>query len=301
MPQARDESNEDLTMNPRTYGITLLLGVAVTLGAARAEDPAAIRSRAQEFIKTLSSGNAEVVAAFWTPSGEYARESLTLRGRDNIRKAYAEHFKKKPSGQLSILDDTVRFLSDTVAVQEGTLAVERDNPTDCVRSKCSALWVNSEGKWLLGILREEPEGPSLAELAWMVGDWTFKSDKGEGTLSVQFTTKKTYMLVRTKVQEGEDELVATQVLGIDPATRRLKSWTFESDGSIGTADWVRTETGWLASISATTADGEPVKAVTTITPSSRDAFTFQTTDRTVDGEKVPSIGPVKVTRAAAGR
>jgi hypothetical protein len=54
-------------------------------------------------------------------------------------------------------------------------------------------------------------------------------------------------------------------------------------------------------VNATTAEGEPVKAVTTMTPSSRDAFTFQTTDRTVDGEKAPNVGPVKVTRAAAGK
>lgn len=288
-------------MNPRTFGVTLLLGTVLASGAAGAEDPAVIRSRAQEFIKALSTGDPDGVAACWTPSGEYVREAITIRGRDNIRKAYAEHFKKKPSGQLSIKDDTVRFLSDTVAVQEGDFVVERDNPADSVRTKFSALYVKTDSNWYLGMLREEPEGPSLTELAWMVGNWTFKADKAQGTMTVQLTRQKKFLLVQTRVKEEDDEVVATQVLGIDPATRKLKSWTFESDGSIGTAEWVRTETGWLASITATTADGEPVKAVTTITPSSRDAFTFQTTDRTVDGEKAPDSGPVQVTRQAAGR
>ena len=159
--------------------------------------------------------------------------------------------------------------------------------------------MNADSKWHFGMLREESEGPAVAELAWMVGDWTFKADKAEGTMSVQLTEKKSFLLVQTRVKEGDDEEVATQVIGIDPATGKLKSWTFESDGSIGTAEWVRTETGWLASVSATTADGEPVKAVTTITPTGRDAFTFRTTERTVDGEKVPDTEAVKVTRVAA--
>ncbi len=287
-------------MNARTYGMALL-GVALASGLAHAADPAPVRSRAQEFIKALSAGDADAVAAFWTPSGEYARESISIRGRDNIRKAYAEHFKKKPAGRLTIQDDSVRFLSDAVAVHEGTFLVERDNPADSARSKFSALFVNTDGKWHLGMLREESEGPALTELAWMVGEWAFKTDKAEGALSVQFTKKKTFLLVQTKVKDGDDEETATQVLGIDPASGKLKSWTFESDGSIGTAEWVRTETGWLASVTATTADGEQVKAVTTIKPSSRDEFTYQTTERTVDGAKAPDVGPVKVTRVAKGR
>ncbi len=86
------------------------------------------------------------------------------------------------------------------------------------------------------------------------------------------------------------------VLSRDPATGKLKSWTFESDGSIGTSKWGRTETGWRADVSSTTGDGELVRAVTIIKPSSRNAFTFESIDRTVDGEKVANIAPVQVTR-----
>lgn len=289
-------------MSPRVYWTAMAVSGTLITGTAHAQDPAEIRSRARELVKALSAGDAEAVAAFWTPSGEYVRESVTIRGRDNVRKAYAEHFKKKkPAGRLVVNDDDVRFLSDAVAVHEGTFTVERDNPADSVRSKFSVLYAKSDGKWYVGMLREEPEGPAVAELAWLVGDWTFKADQGEGTITAQFTRKKTFLLVQTRTKEGDDEETATQVIGIDPATGKLKSWTFESDGSIGTAEWVRTETGWLASVTATTADGEPVKAVTTITPTGRDSFAFRSTERTVDGEKAPDIGPVTVTRVVAGK
>jgi uncharacterized protein (TIGR02246 family) len=285
-------------MHRHPFCVAMVIGITFASGSAPAQDPAVIRSRAQELVKTLSDGNAEAVAAFWTPSGEYSRGTVTIRGRDNIQKAYAEHFKKKPNGRLTIQDDSIRFLSDAVAMHEGTFVAERENPADSVRSKFSALLVNTDGKWYLGLLREESEGPTVAELSWMVGDWTYKTDRSEGTLSVQFTKKKTYLLIQTKVKDGDDEDTATQIIGIDPASRKLKSWTFESDGSIGTAEWVRTDSGWLASIVATAASGEQIKAVTTIKPSSRDEFTYQITERTMDGEKAPDIGPVKVTRAA---
>ena len=142
---------------------------------------------------------------------------------------------------------------------------------------------------------------SLSELAWMVGEWTFKNDQTTGTMTVQFSKKNAFLLVQTRVKEGDDEDTATQVIGVDPATGKLKSWTFESDGSIGTADWVRTDIGWLASVTSTSADGEAIKAATTIKPTSRDEFTFRSTERTVDGEKAPDIGPVKVTRVAKGK
>jgi uncharacterized protein (TIGR02246 family) len=281
--------------------VTALVGATLASGAEPAQDPAPIKARAQEFVKALTDADAEAVAAFWTPSGEYVREKVTIRGRDNIRKAFAEHFKKKPAGKLTIVDDTVRFLADTVAVHEGTFFVERDNPADDVRSKFSALFVHADAKWHLAMLREESEGPALAELAWLVGDWTFKTDKAEGTLKVQYSKKKTFLLVQTVVKEGDEEEIATQVIGIDPASGKLKSWTFESDGSVGTAEWVRTDTGWLANVTATSADGDAVKAVTTIKPSNRDTFTYQTTERTEGGEKLPDIAPVKVTRVKKDR
>ena len=286
-------------MTSSTARLALVVGVTFVATSAPAQepDPAPVKARVQEFAKALAGQDAATVAAFWTPLGEYTHGAVTIRGRDNIRKAYTEHMKKKPAGKVTTADETVRFLSDSVAVCETTFVIDRDNPADSVRSKASALFVKADGQWSLGLLRETSEGPALAELAWLVGEWEFKNEKATGTITVRFSEKKTFLLVQTRVKDGDDEEIATQIIGIDPASSKLKSWTFESDGSIGTADWVRTETGWVASVSATSADGDPVKAVTTIKPAGRNEFTFQMTERTVDGEKVPDTAPVKVTRA----
>src|SRR5262245_4305040 len=62
----------------------------------RAEDRAAIRKRTEEILKAAARADAKELAGFWTETGEYVRgDDLTIRGRGNIEKAYAAHFKAK--------------------------------------------------------------------------------------------------------------------------------------------------------------------------------------------------------------
>jgi uncharacterized protein (TIGR02246 family) len=286
-------------------GAALLLGLPSVRGddeePDRAADRAAIRARAQEFFKALAKGDAREAAAFWTATGEYVRDELTIRGRANIEKAYAEHFKKKQPGTVTVEDESIRFLSDDTAIQEGVFVVKRPNPAETTRSDFTTLFVRSGGKWHFGQLRESPEASSLQELAWLVGSWTFQSDGSEARMVVEWSEGKKYLLCRTTRKEDDQTTTATQILAVHPATGAIRSWTFESDGGLGEAVWSRTDKGWKAKVTSVTADGDKATATTTLTPIDENTFTFQSTDRTVDGEKAPDVGPIKVTRSAAGK
>jgi uncharacterized protein (TIGR02246 family) len=267
----------------------------------RSADRAAVRGRTQEFLKALAKGDAKEVAAFWTATGEYVRGELTIRGRANIEKAYAEHLKKIQPGTVTVESDSIRFLSDDTAVQEGVFVVKRPNPAETKRGHFSVLFVRSGGKWYFGMLRESSEETSLQELAWLVGTWTFSSEGDETRMAVEWTENKKYLLCRT-TRKGDDQTVtATQILAVHPATDAIQSWTFESDGSLGEAVWARHDKGWTAKVTSFTADGDKVTATTTLTPVDENTFTFQSTDRTVDGERAADIGPFKATRSAAGK
>jgi uncharacterized protein (TIGR02246 family) len=287
---------------------TLLLGVALpTVGRGdeepdRSADKAAVSARSQEFLKALVKGDAKELAAFWTATGEYARgEDLTIRGRSNIEKAYTEHLKKKQMGKVTIEDEAIRFLSDDTAVQEGVFVVKRPNPAESTRNHFSALYVRSKGKWYFGILRETPEGPSLQELAWMVGTWKFSSGSAETQMIVEWAEGKRYLLCRTTHKDGDHTSTSTQIVAVHPATDDIQSWTFESDGSLGEAVWSRTDKGWTAKSTSYNADGDKVTATTILTPIDENSFTFQSTERIVDGEKSPDIGPIKVERVKAAK
>jgi uncharacterized protein (TIGR02246 family) len=285
----------------------MLLGLAQTVRSSddepdRAADRAAVQARSQEFLKALAKGDAREAASFWTPTGEYAHgPDLTIRGRSNIEKAYAEHFKKKQPGVISIEGDAVRFLADDTAVQEGVFVVRRPNPAESMRVHFSALCVRSNGHWHFGLLRESLETASLQELAWLVGTWSFTSDEAETRMSVEWAENKKFLLCRTTRKSDDQTMTATQILAVHPATHAIQSWTFETDGSLGEAVWSRTDKGWMAKVSSYTADGDKVSATTHLTPTDENSFTFQLTDRTVDGERVADVGPFKVSRAPAGK
>jgi uncharacterized protein (TIGR02246 family) len=268
---------------------------------ARAEDQAAVRARLQEFLKALARGDAKEVAGFWTETGEYlSGDDLTLRGRANIEKAYAEHLKKKQPGAVELERDSVRFLAEDAAIQEGVFLVRRPNPAEQSRHRFSALFVRVKGQWHFGLLREWAEGPSLQELAWLVGTWSLKADGAELRMAFEWTENKTFLLCRFTMKLEDRTVTGVQLLALDPATKSLKSWTFESDGSLGEAVWARTEKGWVARTTGVTPDGEKVRSTSMITPVDENAFTWQTTERTIDDEKAPDVGPLKVVREGKG-
>ena len=136
----------------------------------RAKDRAALRKRTEELLKAAARADAKALAGFWTETGEYVRgDDLTIRGRANIEKAYAERFKAKKPDSVELHGESARFLSDDTAILEGTFLVKRPNPAEETRSRFSALFVRVKGQWYLGLLREWAEGPSVQELAWLVG------------------------------------------------------------------------------------------------------------------------------------
>ncbi|HJZ56967.1 MAG TPA: SgcJ/EcaC family oxidoreductase, partial [Gemmataceae bacterium] len=217
----------------------------------RAEDRAALRKRTEEILKAAAKADAKELAGFWTETGEYVRgDDLTIRGRANIEKAYADHFKAKKPGTVELQGESVRFLSDDTAIQEGTFRVKRPNPAEETRSRFSALFVRVKGQWYLGLLREWAEGPSLQELAWLVGTWTSRTDDAEVKAVFEWTEDKSFLRGRFSMKSKGHTATGFQVLALDPVTKVLRSWTFEAGGGLGEAAWTRTDKGWTAKSTA---------------------------------------------------
>jgi uncharacterized protein (TIGR02246 family) len=260
----------------------------------------AIKARTHALMEAVSTGDAKALAEFWTPSGEYSREELTIRGRANIEKAYAAMFKdKKKARSLVVEDDTVRFLSDDAAIHEGTFLNKQTNPAEQGRSQFSALYLRVKGQWQLGLLRETPTESSARDLGWLVGTWGCKTEGGNVRLVFTWAEGKAFLRGRATVKAGDHTTTGYQIIGRDPANGGLRSWTFEEDGGTSEGLWERTEKGWTAKVSGYNSDGEKVTATTTMTPRDADTFTWHSTHRTVNGEKAPDIGPFEVTREKA--
>jgi uncharacterized protein (TIGR02246 family) len=264
----------------------------------RADDEAAIRKETAAFIKAVEKGDAKAVAEFWTEEGEYINDDgTTLRGRAAIEKEYAKAFAKNKRQKLEITVESIRFPSKDTAIEEGYAKTYKAGSEQPTASRYSVLHVREGGRWLMAMLREWPdEGISLRDLDWLIGTWETKSEDAEVRTTYEWDAKKNSIRCQIAIKGKGRTVSGLQVILKDPRTGQLRSWLFDDDGSFGDAAWTRDGKRWVITAAGVQADGGELTATNILVPIDKDTFTWQSTERTLDGEELPNIPPVKVTR-----
>lgn len=292
----------------KTIGLLLIGGLLLTLSGrplegqpAKAEagtDAEAIRKAGLNFVKAYSTGDAKAMAAHWAENGEYfAADGTTLRGRDRIEKGYAKLFgKKKGDVQAEIEVSSIRFPSKDSAIEEGHFKVRvgKEAPT---RSKYTVLHVREGGKWLMAVVREFPsEGVSVRDLDWLIGSWQAKGEDTVVKTTYEWWGDKAFLRATVSITQEGRTLDGFQMIGKDAATDEIRSWAFDAGGSFSQGTWTREGDKWTQETACVTEDGGTLAATHILTRINDDAFTFQSVERSLDGEELPDVAPIRVTR-----
>jgi uncharacterized protein (TIGR02246 family) len=264
----------------------------------RADDEAAVRKATADFIKAAEKGDARAVSALWTEEGEYIDEDgTTIRGRAAIEAAYAKAFAKDKKLKVEITVESIRFPSKDTAIEEGYAKSYKGDAEHPTTSRYSVLHVREGGRWLMALLREWPdEGVSLRDLDWLIGTWEAKTEEAEVRTTYEWDAKKNSIRCHITIKGKNRNVSALQVLLKDPRTGQLRSWLFDDDGGFGDSTWTRDGKRWIIAATGVQADGGELTASNILTPVDKDAFSWQSTERTLDGESLPNVPPVKVTR-----
>jgi uncharacterized protein (TIGR02246 family) len=265
----------------------------------RTADRAAVQKAADSFIKAFDGGDPKAVASFWTDQGEFiAGDDLTLRGRAAIEKAYVQFFTKYPKSKVVGIDvDSLRFVSRDSAVMEGHLKVLRGQADQATTSKFTTLYVREDGKWLMAVVREWPSGGDyLRDLEWMIGRWATKGDGMDVDVTYEWEHDKAFIRSRFTIKDNAKTVSGSQMIGKDPATGTIRSWSFESDGGFGEAIWGRDGKKWVLEASGVLGDGGIMTATNILTPIDNNSFTWQSVNRAVGDNELPDVPPVRVTR-----
>lgn len=271
--------------------------------ADRAADEKAIRASAEKFLAAFRGGDPKAVAAAWTENGEYINdEGVAIRGRAAIEKAYVGLFKSGKPKEVAVKIDEIHFLSRDAAIEDGTFTVASKNPNEVLVSRYSALHVRENGGWRMASLREwaaEPaaQGNPLAQLAWLVGKWSAKGEQAELSLSYSWLDEgHNFLENRFKVSEaGKAKAAGVQIIGRDPSTGVLRSWTFDSRGTLAEALWTFDKGRWLIESTNSSPDGEVVEATNLLIPGGPDAFTWQSLV-VAENAALAGVKPMKVVR-----
>lgn len=277
----------------------LLQAQETTDDKSRDSDRAAIRKSGHEFVEAFDRGDAKAAASSWTDHGEYHDDSgAVIRGRTALESSYAEFFKEQAGATIKMDVKSIRFPSRDTAIEEGVIIVTPGDTQLPKSTRYSVLHVREDGHWKIAFAREWGTGiDELRDLDWLVGEWVAKAEDREVRVHFKWNANKTRLRndVTTSV-DGKPVSTGVQMIGMDPQTRLLTSWMFPDDGGMAQAVWTSDGDRWLADAVGTTPDGSETTATNIIARTDNDEFTWQSTNRTVNGEPVPDTPPVKVKR-----
>lgn len=272
---------------------------SVATADVRAKDRAAIRETMASFANAFEGRDALKLAAHWTAEGEHqTARGDTIRGREALQAGFEGFFAATPEVHADLQPETLRFLSQDSAIDEGSVTIRKGFSDASITASYRALLVREEGQWRLASLSESTSNAvSMKDLAWLVGEWNSVSGAGaEIHTTYTWDANQKFIHGKFSIKEAERALSGTQVIGVDPETGAIHSWTFEANGGIGEADWIRDGDHWVLDAEGTLANGSSLIQTNILTRVNDDTFTWQSTGRLLDDTPVADLAPVKVTR-----
>jgi uncharacterized protein (TIGR02246 family) len=263
----------------------------------RKDDVAAIDKAMQVFTDAFEKGDADAAAACLTSGAELIPQNgNTIRGRDAIRKAFAEYFPKNPRVKVTLDVESTRFTSRDTAIREGQIkVVPKEGET--IYNRYSVLLVREDGKWLLGFIKEWPdETADLRDLEWLIGSWTANRADADVRTNYEWFGDKSFIRAQFTIRTKEKTISGMQMIGEDPVTGELRTWIFENDGGFGEGTITKDGKKWIFETTTQLTDGSVLETTNILVQVNKDTFTWQPSNLTVDGEQYGDLPPVKVVR-----
>ncbi len=290
--------------------LTIVAGVCLTFQAAnaaadQAADEATIRANAAKYVEAYNRRDAKTMASMWSPEAVYISPSTgeEVVGRDAIAKQIEDSFASAEDGKLAVQIKSIDFVSPNVAVEKGTSEVtySKSKPD---KTEYTAVHVRRDGKWQLDRISEVdvPAPPPsnyehLKELDWMIGSWIDKDDRATVQTDCEWTKNRNFMTRSFAVVIGDRvNMSGMQVVGWDPVAKQIRSWVFDSNGGYSDGKWTHKGNKWFVEQTGTLPDGGKTSAVNIFTHVDDNSFTWQSIDRTIDGEVQPNVDEVLIVR-----
>jgi uncharacterized protein (TIGR02246 family) len=297
-----------LTILSSMLMVVLALAIAVVRAAtdpAADASQAAIAKTAEAFVAAFQKGDANALAAFWTPDGDYADLSgRVLKGRKAITDDFAALFADNKGLKLRIEVASVRFPTPDTAIEDGVTSVLPPDGELPSRARFTNFLVKKDGAWLIASVRESAYiAPNnyehLRPLEWAIGEWIEDTKEAHvGRVAFDWSPDQNF-IIGMRAVGIKDFLLdnGSQRIGWDPAAKLIHSWSFESDGGFGQGAWKKeSDTKWNITMSSVLRSGSLMTATTIVTRIDADTMTWQTTKQQLDGKALPDSPVVKMKR-----
>jgi uncharacterized protein (TIGR02246 family) len=257
-------------------------------------DEKQIREAIVSFVERYNAHKADQIAElFMTDARVTFADGTQVNGREEVKASFEEAFRERPKGKVSVVVDSIRFLTADVAVEEGATTMFPDGETLSSKGTYTVIHLKKDGRWLMQAVRIEKEESlsnysELQALEWLVGEWIDEGRTEDVVAKFHWDENKSFLLEDFEVvREGAVVLKGTQRIGWDPQAKQIRSWIFDSAGGFGEAVWSRSGEEWIAKAKGTSPDGATTTATRTLIKATNDRVVWSATDRTAGDEKLP--------------
>lgn len=292
-------------MKRTAFSLAVLLAVSLPcLAEEKNESEQAIAETLSAYLKAFNKQDADAVGMYWTEDGVSVDQETGEQavGREAIVLRLKTLFEETPNTKLTGQVESVRMIRPEVATVEGraTLYVGDDDP---VESIFTAIFVKEGDAWKISSSNERdlPSPTSsyaaLKELEWLVGSWQDQSEAASVNTAVRWAPNQAF-LIRSFNADFPDgrNYQGTQVIGWDPLSKQIRTWTFHSDGSFGQGTITKNDDSWQIKMWQVLGDGSLASATRRMTPVDDNSFSLQTISQTMNGEPTPSSPAITVVR-----
>jgi uncharacterized protein (TIGR02246 family) len=284
--------------------IPCIAALCSVVGALRAEEAAKIppeeaaaRANAKAYEAAYAKGDVAAMAAFFADDADYTDESgRTYRGRDAIAESIRSGLQSNRGGRLEIAVESVKLIGPEIAVEKGT-TTSIGKAGERSRSVYTAIHVERDGKWKMVQLIESPApdvtpGEQLSDLAWLVGVWEEADDSSGLKIRSEVTWARGGNFLTRNIsvkRDGATVMEGWQIIGWDPVEGVIRSWIFDGEGGFGEGRWTGAGNRWLIRETGFNPEGGRLAAEHTLGRVGDDQFSWESNNRTLDGDPLPGI------------
>jgi uncharacterized protein (TIGR02246 family) len=249
-------------------------------------------------------GDAKALASFYAEDIDYIdQDGAETKGRSEMEKLFAESFQANPGAKIAITIEELKSLAPDVQVNRGVATVTA--PSGLANStRYIAVLTKKHDGWKISQLTETaapaPRASSQIEaLKWLVGNWKSKDAGQTVETKVEWAGGKNFLVRTFKLKGEEAETDGWEIVGWDPDGEQIHSWIFDSNGGFGESSWSYVGGHWLIRASNVLPDGSRSTAENVLTKVDGNKFTWESQNRTLDGQPQPLVSKIVVQRTTS--